>query len=404
MSEIKAFRAVIFNPQRLKYPQKLISPPYDIIAPDEEKTYRNRSRYNIIHLTLPQSAGGKNKYQSAADRFENWIKSGILLQDQDPAIFFYRQEFSLGKKRKTRLGLFASLSLSDTSTIYKHEQTRPQPKKDRFRLLAKVGANLEPLFMLFPDRRQTINSFFKNYVKPDKPWLRFQDAEKNTHILWRLSSQRHLGNLKKIMAKKNLFLADGHHRYEACLSYGCDYLLAYFCPFKDPGLVLKPILRLVKGINSLPNDKINKYFRIRKSSRRKVFNLINPGAATQRSIGAYANKNFYIFTLKKTQYLNKIDRAYRNLDISLLNHLVFEKIFGINPQDEKKIIFSADAQDLLRQADLNPASWVFFIKPPQIKDIVYLAKAEKLLPAKTTYFYPKVPSGLVMYKFNEDTI
>lgn len=415
MTEVRPFKAVIYNFDRPNPPRKLICPPYDIISPAQAKAYRRLSKFNMVHLTLPETAGGGDRYREAARLFRNWLKKRVLLKTSEPAIYFCRQEYRIDNRKFRRLGFIGRLRLGGNSSIYGHEHTRVEPKADRLKLLQKVRANLEPIFVLFPDPGESIRGIFEKYVLPDKPLFRFRDRENNTGAVWESSSPGVLKKIEKIMAKKALFIADGHHRYEVSLSYrdmmrrksgrrlegeeDFDYIMAYFCSLQSPGLVIRPVFRLVKNIDAFPSEKFKKYFRLRKSSRREVFNLLRSGASKQRALGMFRGKNFYIFTLKKREYLRKIDKGYRCLDICLFNSLVLKEILGIEPEDKQRIIFSANARDLVSRADAEKSSAVFFLKPPAIGDVIYLARAGKKMPAKTTYFYPKVPSGLAMYKF-----
>ncbi|MFH1339188.1 MAG: DUF1015 domain-containing protein [Candidatus Omnitrophota bacterium] len=420
MTEVKPFKAVIYNFNRSNSPRKVICPPYDIISPVQAKAFRRFSKYNMVHLTLPEAAAGGDRYREAGRLFRKWLQKRVLLKGSEPAMYFCQQEYRIDSQKYRRLGFIGRLRLGGNSSIYGHEHTRVEPKEDRFKLLLKVCANLEPIFVLFPDHGRSIQGIFKKYVLPEKPLIRFRDRENNAGAVWKLSSPGVLKKIEKIMAKKTLFIADGHHRYEVSLSYrdmirrksgrglqgreDFDYIMAYFCSLQSPGLVIRPVFRLVKSIEAFPVEKFKRYFWLRKSSRREVFDLLRSGASKQRALGMYRGKNFYIFTLKKHRYLNKIDKEYRRLDICLLNCLVLKEILGIEPEDKERIIFSANARDLVSRADAEKSSAVFFLKPARIGDVVYLARAGKKLPAKTTYFYPKVPSGLVMYKFNEDTI
>ena len=147
--------------------------------------------------------------------------------------------------------------------------------------------------------------------------------------------------------------------------------------------------------------KFKAFFHIQRTNQKSLFNLLRTQTTKRRELGVYVNKNYYIFTLKNYKILDRIDRDYRSVDVYLLNHLILKRILKINPDDKNKVIFSANAGELIRQADRDKSPLVFLLKPAGVADIIYLAKAGKKMPAKTTYFYPKVPSGLVIYKFSE---
>ncbi|MFC1658407.1 DUF1015 domain-containing protein [Candidatus Omnitrophota bacterium] len=415
MIEIKPFPAVSYNyKNKACQPRKVICPPYDIISPAQAKLFRSLSPYNMVNLILPEDSRQRSKYKTAALRFRNYLKKGILCQDREPAIYFYEQKFNNGRSK--RLGFICCLGLSDKPSIHGHEHTHIEPKEDRLKLLVNVRANLEPIFLLFSDHTGFLREAFGKSIGSRKPLINFRDRENNVNSLWRLTDQGMLKRLRRIMRKKNIFIADGHHRYEVSLNYrqqmrkrsgrhfrdskDFNYIMAYFCPIQSPGLLIKPVHRLVKGIKSLPLDKFAEFFKIRQTSRAELSKLIQSHTSNQRMLGAYFNNYFYIFTLKNRQFLAKIDKHYRSLDIALLNQLILKRVLGINPGNKQRVVFGADAQELIRMADADKASAVFFVQPVRISSLISLARAGRKMPPKTTYFYPKVPSGLVIYKFN----
>jgi uncharacterized protein (DUF1015 family) len=426
MVEIKPFQAIIYNyNNKLCQPQRVICPPYDIITSVEEKIYRQFSCYNMIHLILPEETLEQNRYQKAATRFSDCLKKGVLRQDEEPAIYIYQQEFRIDSKdniskrksgRFKRLGFIARLSLNSSSSIYGHEHTCIEPKEDRFKLLVEVQANLEPIFILFSDPQGFLEKIFKKYIQSSNPLISFKDREKNTNTVWRVVEPAVLKMIEMKMKNKSLFIADGHHRYEVSLNYqdligkrlnphsrgseDFNYIMTYFCPIQSSGLVIEPIYRLVRGVRSLPVKELERFFYVRRITRKRLFSMLKSPDVKPRMMGAYFRENFYIFILKNNQVMNKIDKEYRSLDVCLLNQLVLKELLKINPEDTQRIVFSASIRNLIRQADIDRTSLVFFIRAVKIKDIVRLARAGRKMPAKTTYFYPKVPSGLVIYKFS----
>ncbi|MGD9014485.1 MAG: DUF1015 domain-containing protein [Candidatus Omnitrophota bacterium] len=429
MIEIRPFPAIIYNyKHKLCKPNKVICPPYDVISPAQARSYRRLSPFNMIHLTLPKKAKGRNEYKVAVRRFHDYLRKQVFFQDRQPAIYLYRQDFKTNQAKGDhqtkeikfrRLGFIACLGLAGSSSIFGHEHTRIEPKEDRFKLLLNVQANLEPIFVLFTDPGGSIQQLLNRYVRANKPLIRFLDQEQNNNTFWRLVNPDILSQIKRRMGNKIIFIADGHHRYEVSLNYqelmleklkqahmavsdkeGWNYIMAYFCPMQSPGLVIKPVHRLLKGIHSLPMDKFRKLFYIRKTTRKELTRLMQSKTSQQRMLGVYFKRNFYIFILKNKQILGKIDKDYRSLDISLLNRLVLRQIFRVEPEDRKRVIFGANARDLISQADKHKTSVVFFLKSVKIDDIVRLAQAGKKMPAKTTYFYPKIPSGLAIHKFS----
>ncbi len=423
MTEIKPFSATVYN-TKTQTPSKVICPPYDVLTPSQKKSYQRLSPYNLIHLTLPVAGSGKNQYQKSGAIFRSWLKKKVLVQDEQPAIYFYQQEFQTtgangssgsGSNKTKRLGFIACLSLRGSSSIYGHEHTRSGPKQDRAKLLAQVKANLEPIFMLFSDPAQSIEKTFNTHIARSKPLFSFRDKQRGINSVWKLSDPAMLKKIQRSMAKKFLFIADGHHRYEVALNYqrsmskklkqrfngkeNFNYRMAYFCPVQSTGLVIDPIHRLVNGVDELPLDELRGFFEIQKTSKKKLFAALRSKASKRRLIGMYRNKSFYALSLKNKNVLNGIDKDYRCLDVCLLNHVVLSKLLNINPKDKQRVDFSADVPDLIQRADKHKSSLVFFLKSVKIKHILDLARMGKKMPPKTTYFYPKVPSGMTIYEF-----
>ncbi|MFH1577483.1 MAG: DUF1015 domain-containing protein [Candidatus Omnitrophota bacterium] len=425
MTEIKPFPGIVYNSKQLRQPSKLICPPYDIITPDQAIQYRKQSNYNMVHLTLPQADSGQNRHKKSSRCFKDWLNKGIMLQDREPAIYFYQQEYRINKRKLKRLGFIACLRLKNDSCVYGHEHTHIEPKEDRFKLLVKVQANLEPIFVVFSDPSSFIQKTFKRYARSNKPLMRFRDQEKNINRLWALSAPDILEKLKKEMGNKVLFIADGHHRYEVSLGYqelwrnklkqrvapinrrrkglkdrDFNYIMVYFCPLESQGLIIRPVHRLVKGVTHIPFEDFKKAFNIKITNRADFFATMESKALKQRIVGMYCNKKFHILTLKNNKLLAKIDKDYRCLDISLLNQVILKGLLKIDPNNKERVLFNANGRDLIREVDADNKALAFFLRPAVMGDIMYLAKAGKKLPPKTTYFYPKIPSGLVIYKIN----
>ncbi len=212
MVKIKPFAALTYNYKHKGcQPQEVVCPPYDIITSNEAGFYRHLSPHNMIHFTLPVETKGRNRYQAAASGFNNCLDKGILRRDEQPAMYIYQQEFRVGPENNfsgnkhgefRRLGFIACLNLNSSSSIHGHEHTHIEPKEDRFKLLAEVKANLEPVFMLFSDPQGSIDGIIKRYIQGKKPFIRFRGRDKSVNSLWRLDQPDILGTIKKKMSSK----------------------------------------------------------------------------------------------------------------------------------------------------------------------------------------------------------
>jgi uncharacterized protein (DUF1015 family) len=427
MTKILPFCATIYNPEKIPDLSRVVCPPYDIISGQRQEYYHNLCPHNLIHILLGKDIPGEDKYRRAADYFKDWLKNKILIPDKSPAIYFYSQQYILKGEKKTRLGFIARLYLDEiNSNIFGHEHTRLEPKEDRLRLLRATRANLSPIFVIFSDKKRLIQSIYQQYIQGKKPFIDMIDDEKIVQKLWRLDSPDILSNIQAKMSGENIFIADGHHRYEVACAYrdqmkqktdtptgqeGFNYILAYFTDTRSRDLTILPIHRLVK-LDSVMDIKkflasITDYFDVEEvKDKIRFFFLMEKAGHTEHVLGMYKDKIFRLLRLKNIKILDRLfsDKTpeFRSLDVSILNYIVLKKILKIDLENKDILTFSPNAKELIQKVDNNALHMAFFLNPVKIEQIISLALRGDKMPAKSTYFYPKVLSGLVINKFNED--
>lgn len=425
MTQIKPFKALIYNQEKIKDLSCVVCPPYDIISPHQQQRYHEANPYNFIHILLGKDVPGENKYRRAANLFKDWLKDKVLIQDEKPAMYFYVQEYNIKGEKRRRSGFIALLHLQDKNiSIFGHEHTRLEPKEDRLRLMKRVKANLCPIFVLFYDKKRIIPYIHQHCVQENPPFIEVTDEEKTVHKLWKLDSQPVLDRLQRAMQGQNLFIADGHHRYEVSLAYrdeakkkigaatgteGFNYLLAYFTNIGSAGLTILPIHRLVKLDKKLDFDNFKQalleYFSVENvKDKTKFFFLMQKAGRTEHLLGMYKDKKYWLLRLKNIKILDKImpdkPREYRLLDVSILNHIILNKIMGFDLEDKENIIFSPHSGELIEKVDSDLGYIAFFLNPVNIQQMIQVALSGQKMPAKSTYFYPKLLSGLVINKFD----
>jgi len=423
MAKIKPFRAITYNQDKIKDLTKAVCPPYDVISPSSQQHFHEISPYNLIHMLLGKDIPGEDKYKRSAGYFKDWLKNKILIQDERPAVYFYNQQYNLKGERRSRFGFIALLSLE--SSIFKHEHTRLEPKADRLKLLKAVKANLSPIFVIFSDRSRIIQRTFQQEIQSKKPFIDIVDEDKVAHQVWRIDSPEVIEAIEASMQKENIFIADGHHRYEVSCAYrdemmkksgalpgeeSFNYLLAYFTNLDPRGLTIFPIHRLLKldsplELNNL-KVKLAVYFDVEEvKDRAKFFFLMEKGGQAEHVLGMYKDGRYWLLRLKNVKILDKIiadkPREYRSLDVCMLNHLILKNILGIELGDKERLTFSPHADELIDSVDNNNSHIAFFLNPVKAEKIISIALENERMPAKSTYFYPKVLSGLVINKFNE---
>ncbi|MGE5197038.1 MAG: DUF1015 domain-containing protein [Deltaproteobacteria bacterium] len=424
MTEIKPFRAIVYNPEKVKDVSRVVCPPYDIISPAQQQYYHEASPYNLIRLILGKDVPGENKYERAAVHFNEWLKNKILVQDKEPAAYFYHQQYKVRGEVKTRLGFIALLKLDEQKTsVFAHEHTRLEPKEDRLMLIRQVKANLSPIFVVFSDQKRIIQRTYQKYMREEAPFIDITDDDKIVHKVWRLNQPDVLEEIKNAMHNENIFIADGHHRYEVACAYrdelkgssgstavpeNLDFIMAYFTGTESRELTIFPIHRLVKvgpqfDLRQFISALVG-YFDIEEiKDRTQFFFWMEKAGSIEHVLGMYRDKKYWLLRLKNVKILDKMinDKPpeYRTLDVSILNHLVLKNVLGINPQDQSGIEYIHDADTLIRRVDSEGSSIAFFLNPVRMPQIMAVALKGEKLPPKSTFFYPKVLSGLVINKF-----
>lgn len=424
MTVVKPLQAVIYDPDKVGNMAAVVCPPYDVISPRQQQEYFDTDPHNFIHILLGKEVPGEDKYARAQNDFHDWTKQGVFKQDGRPAIYFYAQTYNIKGEKKTRMGFIALLRLEDNNAaVFKHEHTRAEPKEDRLKLIRQVQANLSPIFAIFSDRNRVIQRTFRAHIQNKKPFFDITDRENVRHKLWKLDDEEVLGFISRNMSDENIFIADGHHRYEVACIYreemkkklgalsgeeGFNYILTYFTNTDARGLTIFPINRLVRVSEAFDFDKfkpaVSEYFGLEEvKDRGRFFFLMQKAAGAEHVIGMYRQKKFWLLRLKNVKILDKLiadkPKDYRALDVSILNYILFKKVLGFDIEDKRKIAYEHDNEELIAQADRADNSLAFFLNPVRIEQIMSVALSGEKMPSKSTFFYPKVLSGLVIHRF-----
>jgi uncharacterized protein (DUF1015 family) len=426
MIEIRPFNAVFYNKEKVKDLSLVVCPPYDVISPAQQGYFHDLDPHNFIHILLGKDIPGEDKYKRSGTCFNNWMKEKILIQDQKKAVYFYSQQYNIKGEKKTRYGFIALLRLGDkNSSVFGHEHTRIEAKEDRMKIFRSVNANLSPVFIVSKDNKRIIQRVFSSLK--DKPaFMEARDNEKTIHKIWRIDSPETLEMIESGMSREDAFIADGHHRYEVSCAYrdeikerlgdkfsevsSFNYTLAYFTNTDQRGLSILPIHRLLKldkplDLGSLILE-LKKYFDVEelKDSNRFFF-LMEKGGVSEHLLGMYKDKRFFLLRLKNIGILDKLisdkPREYRTLDVSILNHIVFKGILNYDSVAKDNLKYSPNPEELIVEADNEPLNIAFFLNPVKMEQIIAVALKGNKMPAKSTYFYPKVLSGLVINKHEE---
>ncbi len=422
MATILPFQGIRYNPKRVKDLSRVVSPPYDVISKEDQHRYYQASPYNVIRLELGKTFSGdnglQNRYKRAKTFFDKWLSRDVLIQDKEPSFYLYEHTFKKGKARGRRIGFLALLNLGDDPTVHPHEKTFPSPKEDRFLLLQTLQTNVSPLFFLFPDRKKQVKQVIKKAIRHSSVVADFSSGSEN-HKVWRLSDPLLIKKLRISIARHPLFIADGHHRYEVARTFHKKMkgktghcVMAYFASLSDLDLVILPIHRIVRGLSGdfeTLRRKLEDLFSFKSFSSVSALLREMERKGNGYVLGLHGGgKSFYLLTLKNRKALSPINasvrrsKTWRRLDVTLLHELVLKKKLGFSESAlRKNVLYCRDADECVREVRQKNYQAVFFLRPVRIGQIERIARLREKVPQKSTYFYPKPLTGLVMYRLEE---
>jgi len=419
VDELRAFSAMRYNKEKVGDYSRVIAPPYDVILRDYRDKLRERSPYNCIWVTLGEEIEEnreKNLYAEAREHLDKWVKEAILVQDKKPSLYAYEQVFTLkdGKEYKRR-GFIPLVKLTpfEEGIVLPHEFTLSGPKADRLELLRATGWNTEPVFALFRDDSGTVNSILNESMKRE-PDMEATDDNNVVNRLWVLDDAERISQIIEAMKDKKLFIADGHHRYETHVKYSkenpkADAMPILLVEMNDPGLVVLPTHRLMHGLESFNFDSfkenLNQWFEVEQvtGNNRELEKELKK--RNSKAFLARSNGQTVLFSLRRTVDLGKIMpdlvKEIRELDVSILHRIVIERILGVTQEQilrREHIEYVKDFDKAIEKADSPAFDVAFLMNPTKKEQVVASCLAGQRMPQKSTYFYPKIVSGLLFRK------
>jgi uncharacterized protein (DUF1015 family) len=438
MADFRAFKALRYNLDKTSL-QAVIAPPYDVISPAGQDRLYEKSPFNCIRLILnKEEAGdqdGRNRYTRARDFLHEWIQQGTLIQEESAAFYLYRQTFSdlRDGKTKTRIAVFGRLKLEpfEKGIVIPHEKTLSKPKQDRLRLLQATETNLSAVFGLYEDPDEKIRKVLNRLLAQPSD-CQAVDEENVRHELWVVRDLEVTDTLTKQWSAKNIYIADGHHRYQTALDYSVarrqkenvpegkempyDSILMALVAFEDAGIVLYPTHRMVNlsayaaitGETQAALAKLEPYFDIQPLAAAQFVTTLESAPQGKVQLGLLLGGKSWMLTLKDwhqaKQHMpaGKPDVWYQ-MDVAVLSHLVLGHLWGIPDSEwESVITYTHSDPEALAHAEKNHASAVFLLKAPRVQILSEMGRAGELMPQKSTYFYPKLASGLVFHSLTAE--
>jgi uncharacterized protein (DUF1015 family) len=442
MAEIFPFTAYRYDRQRVLL-DDVVTQPYDKITPAMQEAYAKASPYNLIAVENGQSGPNDstedNVYTRAAKALNDWIRSGILVRDSSSGIYVYSQEYAVpgASERRTRKGFIALGRVVDYSdgVVFRHEQTLAGPKADRLALLRHTRTHTGQLFMLYTDPARRLDALLDEASPLPAP-VEVRDEYKVVHRLWPVFGPERIAAIVREMADKQLVIADGHHRYETARAYrderraqaGCTDLDAPYEKVmmtlfntRGSGLLILPTHRVVSNLAGFNAEafleKTAVMFEPQTYSfgsdvaRGVVYGKFKRDLAALgsegRAIGMYAGSTFYLLRLRPdadlAQLLPGVSPAQRGLDVVLLHQLLLEKGLGITPaavSTERNLTYEREMDTAIAAVDEGRPQICFLLNPVDVEQVTNMALAGEVLPQKSTDFYPKLLSGLTLYRLD----
>jgi uncharacterized protein (DUF1015 family) len=434
MADIRAFRGFRYDLGRVGSLSDVVAPPYDVISPSLQQQLYDQSPYNAIRLELTREEPGDdentNRYTRAAFTLREWIAEHVLRQDTARALYVYEQEFAVEGTTYTRRGFFARVRLEPfgKGKIYPHEQTMSGPKEDRLKLYRATGFNLSPVFGLYPDSEGEVAKVLEPFTLKTPP-LVAKDHLGVTNRLWVITDTHAISTITGLMGPKPVYIADGHHRYETGVKYleerraagdvpddeaPANFTLRMLVGMTDPGLVILPTHRLISGLDAVTSESLEvalgEHFdiveRTGTDANAAWDHICMDGSQTALGFGTIADGKWFVAKLRNPAVMAELapehSEEWRGLGVSVLHRLVLDKLvqdkFGGSPLC-RYVHLLKEVTDAVAAKECQVA---VLVPPATMGHVEQIAGHLEKMPPKSTYFYPKLLTGLVFHSLKKD--
>jgi len=435
MVEIMPFKGLMYNKGKIISLDKVMSPPYDIISDETQSQLYEKHPNNFVRLILGKinkdDTESNNRYTRAKEFLDKWQRESLLIASKKPGIYPYKIRYQVNNHYKTMSGFFVLLKLDPSYKFVKaHERTLSKPKADRLNLMRACKANLEPIQLLYIDEDDKIRKTIDEFI--GKPLVDVTGYDDFNHRLWRIEDETIISMFQNELKDKVLFIADGHHRYQTAINFADEmrektgilednapfnYRMVILANMFDEGLMILPTHRLIKkpdiNIDGLIKD-LEKYFHVEEKissyEKKNIENICkniknNIKTDDGHKFALYVKDKYYVLTLKDEKIMDEFasDRSeiWRMLDVSILHKIILEELMGINQDNlEDHIKYTRVDEEAVSFVDEGKFDFSFLMNATKIEELKAIADAGEHMPQKSTYFLPKMLSGLVMYKMD----
>ncbi len=434
MTDFSPFQAWHYDPATVPF-KNVIAPPYDVISPAEQDELYKRSPYNCVRLILNKietnDTETSNRYTRARDFFNAWCGEKILIQDKTPCFYLYRQTYQdlVHNKKTERLALLGRLKLEpfEKGIVIPHEKTLSKPRADRRKLLEATHINFSPVFGLYEDPQAKIASLYKK-VTSGQPLFDVTDEKAVQQTVWVIDQPEFIREIQQALKEKKIYIADGHHRYQTALEYArdqhaaqnipadkvmpFDYVLMALVEFNDPGLLVFPTHRMIRSLKASKDnltqaqalERLKPIFKVEALDLETIQKKIETSPAEKIVFGLVLDHEQFLLTLEdKKSARSKMPAGkpdiWYDLDLNVLSYLILGALWSIPESEwEGTIQYTRSAPEAIAGARGKQAEAAFLLKAPKVEMLREMGKVKELMPQKSTYFYPKLASGLVFHQ------
>lgn len=414
MADVLPFKGVLFNVSKISRSsgEDLVAPPYDIITSEYKDKLYDKSPYNIVRIDfgkeLPGDDDHTNKYSRARVFLDTWIADKALTPGEEPCFYSCEVAYDVHGSEKKLRGFLGLVRLEELGkgNIHPHECTHSKPKKDRLDIMRYCEANISPIFSLYnsPDRKA---SEILERVNTTKPCLEAEDPDGSVHRLWKISGRDDIATISEELEGKAVFIADGHHRYETAIEYQkemrekegnpeglrpYDYVLMFLANMSDEGLTILPTHRLVRGVPENALELLASDFDVEEIG--ECCDIAGVIAGRRDVFGFYRGGGTWYKLSYRGEGVPGVQKALKYLDVTVLHELIFNKLLKVHD-----IAYEMEVGRCLQLVKSGEFSAVFFLNPTQVEDVEQVALASLRMPPKSTYFYPKLMTGMVLNVF-----
>jgi uncharacterized protein (DUF1015 family) len=419
MADVQPLRALRYDPAVVGPLSDVVSPPYDVIDASQRAELIARSPFNVVAVDFPQ--GEPDPYTTASELFEIWRQQGALVRDEEAALWAHTQDYTgPDGVSRTRRGFFCRVRIEEygSGRVRPHERTHPGPKEDRLRLTRATRANLSPIFSLYSDPTGAAWQALEP-ATAEEPWADITDADGTVHRLWRVSDPEAIAAVQAVTREAELLIADGHHRYETMQAYAREvggegdhnYILMCLVAIEDPGLTIFPTHRLIGGLDNERRAGLEQAlqhdFEI---AEVPIEEIAPPPGEGPLELGYFsgADERALRLTLKDQAIadaaLPGCSEAYRHLDTGVLETLLLKNALGLSDDDIahfKGLFYARDTAEALAMVRSGDYDAAFLMRPTPVGQVRDVAAAGENMPPKSTYFFPKLLTGLLFNPLSE---